>query len=49
MKNRLQQDFDQISRFGALGIDIRDTHPRDKEKAVSVVKTLISQIAEKRG
>ena len=32
-----------------LGIDIRDTHPRDKENAVSAVKTLMNQIAEKRG
>lgn len=32
-----------------LGIDIRDTDPRDKEKAVSAVKILIAQIAEKRG
>jgi N-carbamoyl-L-amino-acid hydrolase len=32
-----------------LGIDIRDTHPRDKENAVSAVKTLMDQIAEKRG
>ena len=32
-----------------LGIDIRDTHPRDKKNAVSAVKTLMDQIAEKRG